>query len=113
MEWDSYKEVKAGEKEKTEIIQINEGKASDYRTNAYWDKVEDKANLQAQKDAPAIEIITKNGARMVINLPVGDTIFPASNLGLFKKTYGEYPAEGLKVTTKVDENGFKKIILEK
>lgn len=112
---DQYEELKVGTKEETAITGIKQGPASEFRTEAYWENIKDATpeEIEEAKNRAAIEVRTDNGARLVINLPESNTVSPASNLALFKKTYGKYPEKGQKVTTKVDENGFRRIVLEK
>jgi hypothetical protein len=113
MDWKQYNEVKAGEKSKTKVTEIIEGKQEDFRSDAYYDKVEaSKEELEKMKISPAINIKCENGADLVINVPASKTINPKSKLGMWKRTYGDYPEVGQEVTTKVDENGFQRIVLE-
>ena len=46
------------------------------------------------------------------NLPASKVVPPKSKLGLWKRTYGDYPTVGQKVVTKVDENGYQRVVLE-
>ena len=113
---EQLKEIKVGEKKAAVIAEIKEGKASDFRTSKYWAKVEeknDKAEVERQMQQKCIEITTDNNATMVFSLPEGNLVNPKSNLALFKNTYGKYPEKGMKVQTKVDENGFNRLVLEK
>ena len=112
--FDEYEDIKPGEKVETTVTEVKEGTQDEFRTDNYWAKVEDTPeNIEKMKKAPAIEVTTGNGASMVINLPAGKRVSPKSNLGCWKATYGDYPTKDQKVTTKVDDNGFNRIVLEK
>lgn len=116
--FDEYEDVKPGDKEATKVTEVNKGEAGEFRTDKYWDKVQDKNDasdeeIEKLKKKPAIEVKTENGASIVINLPDDKKIRPGSNLGLWKKTYGEFPKVDQEVNTKVDDNGFNRIVLEK
>lgn len=112
-----YEDVKVGEKEKTKIIEVRQGKQVEFRSDAFWEaleaKGETKDDIVDRKDQLCCQVLTDNGARMILTLPKEKKVLPNSNLGLFKKTYGEYPKEDLEVETKIDEKGFRQIILEK
>lgn len=87
-----YEDIKPGEKEDTEVVEVKEGVQTDFRTDNYWEKVEDtKENIEKMKEQPAIEVKTENGASLVINMPASKKVNPKSNLGLWKATYGDYP----------------------
>lgn len=110
------KDIKVGERKSAKIVKINEGKAEDFRSGQYWEKVaekNDKAEVERQKKQKCVEVITDNDASMVFALPEGNLVNPKSNLALFKKTYGKYPELNMEVQTKVDENGFNRLVLEK
>ena len=114
IDFSGYEEVKAGEKEDTKVVSVTKGKQSDFRSEAYWDKIEDTpTNIRNIKNQDAIEVKTANSASIVINLPESKKVNPRSNLALWKKTYGDYPAIDQEVRTKTDEFGFNRIVLEK
>lgn len=114
VDWTQFKETKVGEKTKTSVIEIHEGIEEDFRSPNFWEKIDaTKDEIERLKKTAAIEILTANGARMVIRLPADDKIRPNSNIALWKKTYGDYPEEGQDVYTKTDENGFERVVLEK
>lgn len=111
---EGYTDVKPGEKENTVVDNITPGKQKDFRTDAYWEKVEStKEDIEKMKETAAVLVETKNGATIVINLPPGKKVSPKSNLSAWKRTYSKYPFIGQEVVTKVDENGFNRIVLEK
>lgn len=121
MDYKKYKEAKPGIREETTVKSLKEGKQEDFRMDGYWENVKQKNNESDEdfaqrvtdaKKSPALNVVCANGANMVINLPSGETISPRSNLAKWKNTYGDYPQEGQKVTTKTDENGFPKVVLE-
>lgn len=115
VDWEEYEEVKAGVKSETEIVAVDEGTQDTFRSDKYWEAISSKYNkkeIDEMKKRPAIEAVAVNGARMVINLPPGEKISPAMTLAIWKKTYGDYPKVGQKVTTKTDDNGFQRIVLE-
>ena len=113
MDFSKYEEAKVGAVSKTTISAISEGKGKDFRTEGYWENTNlTKQQIGDAKEQPAIEIKTENGASMVMNMPKGKVIHPKSTLAKFKKTYGAYPSEGLSVDTKLDENGFNRIVIE-
>lgn len=114
MDWDKYGEIKEGEKDATKISEINEGTQADFRPESYFENFEDKKKVKEARAQPAIQVLCENGAQTVFTLPAnGGKIHPKSNLALFKKTYGGFPEVGMEVTTKVDENGFQRVVLEK
>ena len=116
---DKFEDVKIGEKTETEVLEITEGKQEDFRTEEYWttilakDNAPSKEEVETMRKKTAIQITTVNGATLVINLPANNIVNPKSNFALWKNTYNKYPAEGQKVTTKTDDNGFQRIVLEK
>jgi len=113
MDYTQFEEVKAGEKADTKVTEVNEGVQDDFRTDAYFDKIEDsKEKVEQIRKSPALQIVTENGAELVINLPANNRISPKSKLAMFKKTYGDFPKVGMKVSTKTDDNGFFRIVLE-
>lgn len=113
MDYSEYEEVKAGEKADSKVTEVNEGKQSDFRTDAYFDKIEgSKEEIEKIKEASALHVICDNSAEMVINLPASKRVSPRSKLALYKKTYGDFPKVGQKVQTKTDDNGFFRIVLE-
>ena len=113
VDFSQYQETKIGEKERTAVISVVEGIQSDFRTEKYWDATSlTKQEIEDAKKQKAIEVRTANGASMVLNLPAANKINPKSKLAQFKKTYGKYPEEGMTIETKVDENGFNKVVLE-
>lgn len=113
MEWKDYTEVKAGAKSDTAVSEVKEGKQADFRTDKYFDNIEgSKEEIEKIKASSAVLVKTENGAEMVINLPASKVISPKSKLGQWKRTYGDFPKVGQKVTSKVDENGFQRIVLE-
>lgn len=122
VDFNDYEEVKAGEKSTTKVEVLTEGIQSDFRTDAYWENVaeketgkpaEIKEKIEKAKNSPALFVRCENGATMVINMPESKRIAPNSNLALWKNTYGDYPKEGQEVTTKTDDRGFDRIVLEK
>lgn len=113
MNWSDYQEVKAGEKSDTKVSEVKEGKQSDFRSDAYFDNIEgSKEEIDKIKESSAILVKCENGAEMVINLPASKVISPKSKLGMWKRTYNDFPIIGQEVTTKVDENGFQRVVLE-
>lgn len=113
VDYAKYKEVSIGEKEKVEIKEIKEGTQGDFRPEEYWANTDlSKSEIADAKAKQAIEIVTSNNSRMVINLPTSEMIHPKSTLAKFKKTYGKYPEEGQEVETKLDQNGFNRLVLE-
>ena len=112
--FEDYEVVKAGEKEKTKITEVIEGTQGDFKSEKYFEKIEGTPEEIANfRSSPAIKVVTENGANLVIGLPKEKKIFPNSNLALFKETYRDFPKVDMEVTTKTDDNGFKKIVLEK
>jgi len=110
---DSFEEVKVGAVEETKIKEINAGKQDDFRTAAYWENTDSsKSAIAEAKESPAIEVVTENGGRMVVNLPADNVVKPRSVLGRFKRTYGSYPKVGTVVKTEIDKNGFHRVVLE-
>ena len=112
VDFTQYEEMKEGTKEETTVTKMNEGIQEDFRTDKYWESFEDKSKIKEAKKQPCLELETENGSRMVMTLPSGKAIHPKSNLAKFKKTYGKYPEIGMKVTTKLDENGFQRVVIE-
>lgn len=113
MDWSEYNEVKAGEKTDTKVSEVKQGKQSDFRTEKYFDNIEgSREEIEKIKESSALLVRCDNGAEMVINLPASKIISPKSKLGQWKRTYNNFPVVGQKVTTKTDENGFQRIILE-
>ena len=111
---DELKEMKVGEKSSTVVTEIKDGSMGEFMSDGYWANTKIEADkIPEAKLKRAIEVETANGAKMVISLPPGDEVNPKSNLGLWKKTYGDYPKKGQNVSTKIDDNGFNKIVLEK
>lgn len=114
---DKFEAVKVGEKSETTVVLIEEGTQDSFRSEKYWEAILEKGetpdSVEAMKVRPAIKVSTENGADMVLNLPENNIVNPASNFALWKKTYGDYPAQEQKVTTKTDEQGFNRIVLEK
>lgn len=114
VDFKEYSEVKAGERSETKVSEVIEGTQEEFRTPKYFENVEgSNEEIEKLKKAPAINVVTENGASLVINLPATKIISPKSNLGLWKKTYGDFPSVGQKVTAKTDDNGFQRIVLEK
>ena len=113
IDWSGYQEVKAGEKSKTKVSEVLTGKQKEFRTEKYFDNIEgSREEIDKIKEMPAILVKCENGAEVVINLPTSKVISPKSKLGMWKRTYNEYPTVGQEVVTKVDENGFQRIVLE-
>ena len=123
MDYTQYQEVKAGEKADTKVTEVNEGKQSDFRTDKYFEmwfsiyitqkNIEGSAEeIEKIKKSAAIQIRTENSAELVVNLPNNNKISPKSKLAMYKKTYGDFPKVGQKVSTKTDDNGFFRIVLE-
>jgi len=113
MDWKQYNELKAGEKAETKVKEVKEGKQSDFRSEKYFENIEGSAEqIEKIKNGSAIEVVCENGASLVINLPDSKVISPKSKLGAWKKTYGDFPSVGQEVTSKTDENGFQRIVLE-
>ena len=85
-----------------------------FRSEKYFENITDASPEQIDeiKKSDAIQVLTDNGAELVINLPVSNRISPRSKLALYKKTYGDFPKVNQKVTTKTDDNGFFRIVLE-
>ena len=114
---DKFEAIKVGEKADTTVVLIEEGIQEDFRSEKYWEAILEKGETQesvnAVKTRQAIKVSTENGADMVLNLPENNIVNPASNFALWKKTYGDYPKQDQKVTTKTDESGFNRIVLEK
>lgn len=106
--------IVVGTKEQTTIATILNGTQDQFRGTGYWEHTKlTPSQIESAKKESAIEIQTMNGAKMVIRLPENNRVNPKSGLGLFKKTYGSYPTVGQKVDTKIDENGFNRIVIEK
>lgn len=113
MDYTQYEEVKAGEKMETKVTEVNEGKQSDFRSSAYFDKIEgSKDEIEKIKESPALQVICDNGSEAIINLPNNNRISPKSKLAMWKRTYGDFPKVGQVVQTKSDENGFFRVVLE-
>jgi len=113
MDWSNYQEVKAGEKASTKVAEVKQGKQEEFRTEKYFDNIEgSREEIDKIKASSAILVKCENGAEMVINLPASKVISPKSKLGMWKRTYNAFPTVGQEVTTKVDENGFQRIVLE-
>jgi len=115
IDFTKLEEVKAGTKEETTVAIINTGTAGQFRPEGYWAAIKDitKADIEAKKLELAIEIVAKNGATMVMAYPANNKVHPKSNLALWRKTYGAYPALNQTIMTKVDDTGFVRIVLEK
>lgn len=113
VDWSEYNEVKAGEKQDTKVSEVKTGKQAEFRSDKYFDNIEgSKEEIEKIRDSPALLVKCENGAETVINLPPSKVISPKSKLGMWKKTYGEFPTAGQQVTTKVDDNGFQRVVLE-
>lgn len=94
------------------ITEIHKGKAKDFYTEQYWDATSlTKSQIAEQKEIKAIEIITENGAKLVIILPETEMVHPKSILGKWLKQYQKAPTEGMHIKTLVDKNGFYKVVL--
>ena len=108
-------DIKIGSKEETSVVKVQLGTQGLFRPNGYWEKVKDvsASQIDAMKKQVAVEVLCANGATMVLSLPANNKVHPKSNLALWRKTYGGNPAVGQKVVTKVDENGFFGVVLEK
>ena len=106
--------MKAGEKADTKVSEVKEGKQKDFRSDKYFENIQDASAEQIEKikESAAIQVVTENGAELVINLPGNNRISPKSKLAMYKKTYGDFPKAGQKVQTKTDDNGFFRIVLE-
>jgi hypothetical protein len=105
-------EIPVGKVEDSAIERIQEGTSEEFRNSKYWESAEgSKAEIAAQKKAPAIEITTANGARLVMNLPQKEEMHPKMTLAIFKRRYGSFPKKSLKVSTQIDANGFWQIVL--
>ena len=113
VDFEGYQDVKAGLKTETQVKEITEGTQEQFRTANYFDSFQDKTKIEVAKKQKAIKVLCENGATKVISLPMDKVVRPKSELFLWKKTYGEYPKVGQKVTSKIDENGFQNIVLEK
>ena len=102
-----------GERQDSAITEIKEGVQEDFRSESYWASTDlSKQEIAEAKKKAAIEIVCDNGASLVVNLPSGETAHPKSTLGKFAKTYGSMPKVGLKVSTKMDTNGFYRVVIE-
>ena len=113
VDFSKYEEVKAGARQQTKVASVTEGTQEDFRSERYWEHIEDTPdNIAKMKVQPAIEVKTYNGASMVLNMPLANLISPKSNLAAWKRTYGAYPFVGQEVSTKVDEKGFNRVVLE-
>tara|TARA_Y100000310_G_C20396323_1_gene675265 strand:+ start:225 stop:566 length:342 start_codon:yes stop_codon:yes gene_type:complete len=105
LNWSRYEEIKSGDRESSEIIEIVEGKLGDFKSVNYF------KNNPSMAEESAIRLICENGAKLDIRLPGNYVITPQSNLTKFKRKYAEFPRVGLTVETVVDEQGFIKVIL--
>lgn len=113
IDFGEYSEIKEGEKENTQVTEIIQGKGKDFFTEEYFENFKEKDKVETTKNQNAIKVVMANGAEKIIMLPGDKKISPRSNLGLWKKTYGEYPKVGQNVTTRVDANGYRQVVLEK
>jgi hypothetical protein len=113
VDFSEYSEVKPGEKMEAKIIEVNEGKQEDFRTDRYFENIDgSKEEIEKIRKSPALQVVCDNQAEMVINLPAHKKISPRSKLALFKKTYNDFPKVGMKVNTKTDDSGFFRIVIE-
>lgn len=116
VDFNAMEEMQIGAEVKTKITEIKEGTQNDFRAVKYWDslleKGEKKEQVELLKNQKCVEIITDNGAKMVINLPANNIIHPKSLLAKFKKTYNSFPKVDLIVKSETDENGFNRIVLK-
>ena len=110
-EYENMKILNKGDKEETTIVNINKGKQIDFRGPGYWEKV--KVDADKKKNQAAHQIITANGAKIVFVMPSDGALRPRDLLMRFYKTYGEFPKLSMKVYTRIDDNGFPQIVLEK
>jgi hypothetical protein len=111
---EKFEDVKIGLKSETVVESVVEGTQESFRPEEYWEAVKDATpeEIKKMRQTLAIKIIAENGASIVLNLPTSNLISPKSKLFSWKKTYGDYPKKGQKITTKVDNNGFNAIVLE-
>lgn len=111
--WEGYEENKAGDVEKTTIVEVRPGVMADFKSKEYFEKVDSERREQARM-AKAVQIVCKNGAKMEITLPANGTKYsPKSNLAAWKKTYKKLPEAGDEVDSERNDNGFWEIRLLK
>lgn len=103
------KEAQVGVKTRTKITEIKEGTQEELRHPKYWEGAKDAEKFKKLK---AIHVFTENGANMIINLPLDNSVKKKSNLAKWKRTYGSYPDLGQEIDTRTDENGYPQIVLE-
>ena len=108
-----YKPTPVDIEQEDSITEIHKGKAKDFYSEEYWTATSlTKSEIAEQKEQKAIEIITKNGAKLPMILPKTEMVHPKSLLGKWLKKYGTAPKVGMAIRSKVDQNGFYRIVLD-
>lgn len=107
-----YKQTPIDVEVDDKIIDIKKGKAVDFYSEEYWSATTmTKSQIAEVKDTKAIEIITEKGAKLTIILPETEMVHPKAVLGKWLKKYGKAPELNMRIKTKIDQNGFYRIIL--
>ena len=108
-EFKNLKVAKVGDRQPAKIVQVDFGKAEEYRNDAYFEGLD---NEEEARNAPSVRVTAENGAELVMAMPLGEYVSPKSKLGMYFRTYGGFPEVGQQVTTKVSESGYLEIVLE-
>lgn len=65
MDYTEFEEVKAGERADTKVTEVNEGTQEDFRSDAYFEKIEDsKENIEKIKKSAALQVVAENSAEI-------------------------------------------------
>ncbi len=95
----------------SKITEIKKGLAKDFFGDEYWQATMlTKQEIAEAKNTPAIEIHTENGAKLAMILPSKKELHPKATLARFIAKYGT-PSVGQVIKTKIDQNGFYRIVV--
>lgn len=101
---------KAGTKIDAKVTEIKSGVLGDFIEQSVLDTWKN-----ANANDPAIEIhaTTSEGfiRKRTLPTPKNEEVYPSSNLGKWKKTYGQYPHEGQEIYLIADGEGFYQFVL--
>jgi hypothetical protein len=94
-----------GDKKKAKVVEIKQGKLGELLERDVLERWKD-----ADPEEQAIEVTAEleNGMtrKKTITLPMGQEVHPKSNLGKWKKVYGDYPKVDQEIFLIADADGF-------
>lgn len=96
---------KVGTQIKGVVSELTEGKLKEFLSAEVLEKW-DKSNPDSNQLEVIVELENGQIRKKLIAMPEGVDVFPNSNMGKWKKTFGAYPHKGQEVFLIVDSEGF-------